>query len=88
MYKIQWIILAFAKIAFKVKRTLVISGYFGIHISHTLKANAHSSVVMVDIWTGRHTFLQHSSLKIPHTVISGRLANLMQNSLKATWFCS
>jgi len=52
MHKLQWIILAIAKRAFKAKRTLVVSGYFGIHISCTLKANAHSSVVMVDIWTG------------------------------------
>jgi len=40
------------KWAFKAKRTLVVSGYFGIHISCTLKANAHSSLVMVDIRTG------------------------------------
>jgi len=38
------------KCAFKAKRTLNVSGYFGIYISRTLKAKAHSSVVMVDKW--------------------------------------
>jgi hypothetical protein len=38
------------KWAFKVKRTLAKSGCFGIYISCTLEAEAHSGIVMADKW--------------------------------------